>query len=231
MFGSKKPLWNKSGFLILASFLLSACSSKSDAIKPVAEMEAERGEKVYVVSHGWHTGLVVSARPIQDQLYPLRVRFGDTPYIEFGWGDRAFYQAEEATAGLALKAILWPTESVIHAVAVPEKVRDYFPGSKVISLCLRAADYASLIRYISNSFLKNEDGELLPLQGGIYGNSQFYAAVGLFSLVNTCNSWTARGLQSAGLDISPAFAFTAGSVMDYLATYKQSLTPPTVVCH
>ena len=188
---------------------------------------------IYVVSHGWHTGLVVPARQIQDQLHPLKVRFGDTPYIEFGWGDRAFYQAEEATAGLALKAMLWPTESVIHAVAVPEKVRDYFPDSEVISLCLRAADYASLIHYIANSFLKNEKEELLPLQSGIYGNSQFYAAVGLFSLMNTCNTWTARGLQSAGMDISPALKLTAGSIMDYLAAYKQSLTTmphPTVIC-
>ncbi len=223
MFNLKRRAYNKIA-LILIPFLLPACASKSHAVKPVEEIAVERGEEIYVVSHGWHTGLVVPARQIQDQLHPLKARFGDTPYIEFGWGDRAFYQAEEPSTGLALKAILWPTESVIHAVAVPEKVHEYFPNSEVIALCLSAADLSSLIRYISNSFLKNRKGEILPLQRGIYGNSQFYSAVGLFSLMNTCNNWTAKGLQSAGMDSSPTLKVTAGSVMDYVAAYKQSLT-------
>ena len=222
-------------FLIIISFTLSACFSNSYAIKSITETDAARGEEIYVVSHGWHTGFVVPARQIQGQLPQLRERFGDAPYIEFGWGDRAFYRAEEITAGLTLKAILWPTESVIHAVAVPEKANEYFLNSEVIRLCLGAAEYALLIRYISNSFLKNEKGEILSLQKGIYGDSQFYAAVGHFNLMNTCNKWTAKGLQSAGLDISPAFILTAGSVMDYVAAYKQSLTTTmagsAVICH
>ncbi len=221
-------------FLIAISFLLSACFSKSYAVKPLNETDAVRGEKIYVVNHGWHTGFVVPARQIQDQLPELKKRFGDTPYIEFGWGDRAFYQAEEITTGLVLKALLWPTESVIHAVAVPEKANEYFLNSAVIKLCLSAAEYSSLISYISNSFLKDENGEILQLQDGIYGDSQFYTAVGHFNLINTCNKWTAKGLQSAGMDISPSFKLTAGSVMNFVAAYKQSLstiTPrPAVIC-
>ena len=81
-------------------------------------------------------GFVVPARRIQFQLPKLRKRFGDIPYIEFGWGDKDFYQAKEITAGLALKAMLWPTESVIHAVAVPEKAYRYFENSTVETLGL-----------------------------------------------------------------------------------------------
>ncbi len=221
----------KGMFLILFSLLLAACFSKSYAVKPIDET----GEEIYVVSHGWHTGLVVPARQIQDQLPRLRERFGDAPYIEFGWGDRAFYQAEEYTAGLMLNAVLWPTESVMHVAAVVEKVNEYFPNSEVIPLCLSAAEYASLIGYIANSFLKDEKGEILPLQDGIYGDSQFYAATGYFSLMNTCNRWTAKGLQRAGFDISPMFKLTAGSVMDYVAAYKPSRATtaprPAAICH
>jgi len=221
-------------FLIVISCLLSACFSKSYAVKPLNETDTARGEKIYVVNHGWHTGFVVPARQIQDQLPKLKKRFGDTPYIEFGWGDRAFYQAEEVTTGLVLQALLWPTESVIHAVAVPEKANEYFLNSEVIKLCLNTAEYSSLISYISNSFLKDKNGEILQLQDGIYGDSQFYTAVGHFNLINTCNKWTAKGLQSAGMDISPTFKLTAGSVMNFVAAYKQSLstiTPrPAVIC-
>jgi len=73
-----------------------------------------------------------------------------------------------------------------------------------------------LLSFIASSFYKNQKGEILETQGGIYGNSQFYKGVGYFSLMNTCNKWTAKGLKSAGMDIAPAFKLTAGSIMNYL---------------
>ncbi len=42
--------------------------------------------------------------------------------------------------------------------------------------------------------------------------------------MNTCNTWTAKGLKSAGMDISPTFKLTADSIMDYMKEYRQSLT-------
>ena len=176
--------------------------------------------EIYVVSHGWHTGFVVPAKIIQNQLPNLSRRFGDIPYIEIGWGDKDFYQAKEITTGLTLKAILWPTESVIHAVAVPEQADKFFANSTVKTLCLSGREYSSLLRFISESFYKDQDGRILELKGGKYGNSQFYKGVGDFYLMNTCNKWTAKGLKSAGLDISPTFKLTADSIMEYLKEYR-----------
>jgi len=225
----------KSIFLLLVPFLFSACFSESYAVKPVKETAVTRDKEIYVVSHDWHTGFVIPAQQIQTQIPKLKERFGNTPYIEFGWGDKEFYQAEETTIGVTLSAILWPTESVIHAVAVPEKADQYFPNSQVIKLCLSSVELSSLINFISNSFHKNDNNEILQLSAGIYGNSQFYKGAGNFSLTNTCNKWTAKGLQSAGMDISPTFKLTAGSIMNYVAAHKQtkSNTAPysAAICH
>jgi hypothetical protein len=62
-------------------------------------------KEIYVVSHGWHTGFVVPASTIESRLPQLRDRFANAPYIEFGWGDKGFYQAKEITSGLTLQAI------------------------------------------------------------------------------------------------------------------------------
>ena len=62
-----------------------------------------------------------------------------------------------------------------------------------------------------------DNRNLLKLQKGIYGDSQFYKGVGNFHLMNTCNKWTAKGLKSIGMGISPTFKLTAGSIMNYLA--------------
>ncbi|GAA3537724.1 hypothetical protein GCM10022394_16670 [Zobellella aerophila] len=156
------------------------------------------------------------------RLPALRERFGGTPYIEFGWGEKAFYQAQEITSGLTLRAAFWPTPSVVHAVAVPHDVDAYFSSSDIETLCLTDNELSSLIEFIAGSLEKNEYGKVLPLEKGIYGNSQFYQATGDYYLMNACNQWTAKGLKSIGMDIYPMFKLTAGSVINYLRNYRHA---------
>jgi uncharacterized protein (TIGR02117 family) len=181
-------------------------------------------KKVYVVSHGWHTGFVIPAIDIQDKLPELKKRFPHANNIELGWGDKGFYQAKEITTGLTLRAIFWPTKSVVHAVAVPSDVQRYFSNSVIETLCLNELEYLSLITFISNSFARNETDDVMPQKKGIYGNSQFYTGMGDYYLMNTCNKWTAKGIKSAGLDISPVFKLTAGSIMNFLSKQNTTLT-------
>ena len=187
-----------------------------------AEIYKSAGNEVYVVNHGWHTGFVVPASEIQHVIPELKKRFGNAPYIEFGWGDNEFYQAKEITSGITLKAIFLPTDSVVHAVAVPPKADEYFKHSEVEKFCLGDSELNSLVEFISSSFYRDESGIILKLNHGIYGDSQFYKAKGDFHIFNTCNKWTAKGLKSAGMDISTTFKLTAGSIMNYLSSEESS---------
>lgn len=200
-----------------------ACSPKPNIVEPAQSDYAEVDGDIYVVSHGWHTGLVIPAGLIQSRIPELKGRFKNVPYIEFGWGDKGFYQSNEITTELIVKAMFWPTESVLHVVAVYDKAPKYFPDSQVEKVCLNGNGYASLIRFIENSFFKNEQGEIIKLNRGIYGDSQFYKSVGDFYSMNTCNKWTAKALKSAGMNITPAFKLTAGSIMDYIVENSQVL--------
>ena len=187
-----------------------------------AEIEKSARNEVYVVNHGWHTGFVVTASGIEHVMPELKQRFVNAPYIEFGWGDNEFYQAEEITSGVTLKAIFLPTDSVLHVVAVTQKADNYFKHSEVEKFCLEDSELISLVDFISNSFYRDESGNILKLNNGIYGDSQFYKAKGDFHIFNTCNKWTAKGLESAGMKISTTFKLTAGSIMKYLSSKGSS---------
>ncbi|MFC3150629.1 TIGR02117 family protein [Litoribrevibacter euphylliae] len=201
---------------VLLLFLVTGCSSQPWAVDHSEAYSSTGQHQIYVVSHGWHTGFVIPSKDVYKAIPALKTRFKGSPNIEFGWGDKGFYQAEEITSGLTLRAIFWPTESVIHAVAVPEDVPQYFNNSDVQSLCLNQAELDSLVAFIAGSFYRDKDKHILPQKNGIYGNSQFYKGVGDYYLLNTCNSWTAKGLKSVGMDISPIFKLTSGSIMDFL---------------
>ena len=134
-------------FSILIIIILAGCSAKPHIVSSAEEFDGSGQNEVYVVSHGWHTGFVIPAPDIQGVIPELERQFGNTPYIEFGWGDKGFYQAKETTLGLTLRAILLPTESVVHSVAVPQKVEEYFSNSEVAKLCLSDGELSALIGF------------------------------------------------------------------------------------
>ena len=216
--------------MILSFFLavvFSACSMEPLAVHRHVSAQRTGANQAYVANHGWHTGFIIPAAALRESIPEFGRRFGGEGHIEIGWGDRGFYQAEKITAGLAVRAIFWPSESVVHAVAVPTDPLEYFPNSKLVVLTLDDAELASLVQFVSGSLYRDGGGKPVPLGDGLYGDSQFYQGVGDYHLMNTCNKWTAKGLESAGMDISPAFMLTAGSVMDCLSAKAPPARAPS----
>lgn len=203
--------------------LLAACSGEPAAVLPIrsdAAHPSPRDIPVHIVSHGWHTGLVIPARELNATLPDLGNRFGAPAFYEVGWGDKGFYQAQEITAGLALRALFRSTGTVMHVSAVPLSPQDSFPESQLASFCVSREEIDALSQFLSGSFSHDDAGHLVPLSKGIYGDSRFFDAAGRYSAANTCNKWTAKALRSAGFEIDPSLKLTAGSVMRYLEHAK-----------
>jgi uncharacterized protein (TIGR02117 family) len=202
--------------IIFLSVVISTCSTEPNVIESPKAYSGLGINQVYVVSHGWHTSLIVPTINATAELPELAVRFPRSSYIEFGWGDKGFYQAKEITTGLALQAMLMPTDSVMHAVGINKEVAKFFPESDIELLLLTDDEIALLMQFISVSFARDSQNSLISTQLGLYGDSQFYQGVGNYYLMNTCNKWTAKGLKSFGMDISIMFKLSSDSVMDYV---------------
>lgn len=202
--------------LAILLLLLSACSTKPHVVKSTGII-VPAATGIFVIRDGWHTGFVIPSDTIQSRLPELVSHFGNTPYIEFGWGDRGYYQTDDKSLGLMIRAVLWPTDSIVYTRAIPAEPELYFADTKIERLCLDHQQFALLVSFIENSFYRGEDGNIVFSQDGLVDNSLFFKGVGEYYLFNTCNTWTARGLKSAGQDISPAFKVQAGSVMRSLA--------------
>lgn len=192
----------------------------------------ERGQALYLVDHGLHVGLVVPAGELQRHLPALKDDFPAARLMEVGWGDRAFYQDEQAGAGLALRALLWPTDAVLHLVPLSQSPRVAFAGLPVLELSVSPAGMERLLREVAASFARNEAGQLKEAGAGRYGGGRFYASVESYHLLHTCNTWVARRLVAAGLPLRPAWAFTAGGLMGQAACcvkgeYDEAHSPAT----
>ena len=213
--------------------VLWACAAPaptaSAAVSPVTR-------SVHVVSHGWHTSLVLRGDDVAVAAWPARADFADTTYLEVGWGDREYYQAANPGVWLALNAVAWPTPGVLHVAAFDAAVERYFAGTEVIEIGVTESGLQRLLERLRNSHELDTAGRPMALGPGLYGHSRFYASRERFHLFKTCNVWVATALHEAGVPVTPALAFTAGRLMAQLRplgrvpeTRLPATTPPRVM--
>ena len=203
-------------------FLVVACYTCSAPVKDLFPPGDNASTKtIYLVSHGWHAGIVLRRADIPADLWPENVDFPYAEFLEVGWGDKQYYQTPDAHFGITLRAALWPTSSVLHIVGFNGAVTAYYSSSEVIKIKLGEPGFELLSRYIAASFARDESGQALPLGRGLYGNSRFYLSRESYHLFNTCNVWTARALHAAGVPITPSFSITVEQLMAQAQTFGE----------
>lgn len=197
--------------IIFAIALLAGCSRPIEGLYPPDPNQTDN-KTVYLVNHELHTGMVLPKKDASPYLRSFD-DFKHAYYLEIGWGDAAYYQTEEATITMGLKALLWPTDSVLHVVALRMDPVSYFPNSEVVLLELSHKGFIKLVEFVDSSFALNEKNRTIRLGHGLYGESSFYRAKGTFYLFNNCNTWTANAIRSSGFPISTFYVYTSGNIL------------------
>ena len=197
--------------LIVIGVTGSACAGPIKSLYPPGNDEPSRS--VYVINHGWHAGIVVKKEDIPRNIWPESQDFPDAEYLEVGWGDRDWYQAPGCNLWFALKALFWPTSSVLHVIGFNGPIESYFPESEIIELELSLRGFERLFGYIQDSYARDASGRTIRLGPGLYRNSSFYLSNKKFHLFKTCSVWTAKAIRSAGYPITPSYAITVGNLM------------------
>lgn len=177
---------------------------------------AAQERRIFVTSNGWHSGIVVARGDVSELALPEAADFPDAPYLEFGWGDAVYYPTPRPGLGLALGAIL-PGPAVLHLVGLPDHPARVFPSARVVELSLSRDGLKRLLAHVAASIERGGAPRAQSNAAGLYAFSRFYPATGRFHLFNTCNTWTARTLQAAGLAIEADGVQTVDDLMARLA--------------
>ncbi|MEM8950426.1 MAG: DUF2459 domain-containing protein [Pseudomonadota bacterium] len=172
---------------------------------------------VSVIRDSWHTAIVVPRKElVETGLIPEIDDFPLARFIEFGWGDRAYYPAPDKTLRMALHAALRKTSAIIHISGLARSPESVYGDANVISIAMNRPTLQHMISFLDHYFDREEGGRLHPVAPGLHPNSHFYLARGEFHLFNTCNTWTARMLRAGGVNLSTAGVITSGQLMSQL---------------
>ncbi|MEM9060817.1 MAG: DUF2459 domain-containing protein [Pseudomonadota bacterium] len=214
--------------LIAGLTLMTAVSIVLTPADP--ELFPGEGPVVHVVDHGYHSGIMIRPADLRraaleldlidgalgDRLRWLTSRFPQAPWLEIGWGDAAFYQVTptigDIDVGLALRAILWPTESALQIVPIYLSPEDFLALDQGVSLRLSEAGLGALARELAETVPEDLPDAIGP---SLYGGGAFYPATLSYHLFRTCNHWVARLVRAAGAPTSPVLAtFSSTLIMD-----------------
>ncbi len=216
--------------LLAVCLFCGACAGPGERATCLAEPEAAV-KTVYLVSHGWHAGIVFQRADLTAAHWPVLDRLPMSKYLEVGWGDRDYYRSPDPSWAVTLKAALLPTRSVLHLVAFDAAVASYFPRSEIVALSLSESGFQRLSRRVAASFARDAAGNAMPLGPGLYGASYSYLSTESYHLFNTCNVWTARAIAAAGCPIAPATTITVERLMGQARDFGQLLQPAPALPH
>jgi uncharacterized protein (TIGR02117 family) len=193
--------------------------------------------EVIVVASLYHSGIVLPRAALVDAarrrtlpaMAAVVERFADYPRIEFGWGDEAFYTrvptSAELTTGLALQALFRPgNTSVLHVVGLHQHPRLAYLTDNIVALQVSEEGFDRLAAMLDATFARDANGAIEEMGRGLYGESQFYRAVGTFNVLRVCNHWIADLLDAAGVPTAPVLATLPQGLLWDLTTRAGAVT-------
>jgi len=189
--------------LILFYFLSAFCLSRITINdKPNNKEEIT----IYIMTNGVHTDIVVPTCTEQMD-WSKEIKYSNTisadstyQYLAMGWGDKKFYletpHFSDLKLSVALGAITGLNTSAMHTTYYKSIVEDETCKKITIS----KEQYASLTKYILNSFKKDKNGHVINIKTNAhYDNADaFYESIGSYSLFKTCNTWANDALKQCG---------------------------------
>ncbi|KAF0152771.1 MAG: putative outer membrane lipoprotein [Ignavibacteria bacterium] len=179
---------------------------------------------VYCVKENWHTGLMFEVSEFTIEQLPLLKLYADYQYVDIGWGDEDFYQAEDFNLYYAAKAILIPTPTVI-------RIDGYrFPMEEVIKwrefailFRLPRDSFIKFITFIKNSLKYDDTGNYI-ISKKVEGQPIiFFKSKDKYHMFRTCNTWAAQAIKAAGFKINTFCLLTARQFYKRLSEHGKIL--------
>jgi uncharacterized protein (TIGR02117 family) len=166
-------------------------------------------KEIHLIKQYWHTAIVIDKNDIEPEILPEIEYFNNFSLLDFGWGDEEFYQYPGFDSGLAFSALFYSTPSTLRVEGIGISKDTYFNISEIVVRILVTEEQLNkIVNFISSTLYRggNDSSVILSRQG--LGRIIFFKANGNYHLFNTCNTWLANCLVSAGIEIEDNIILT-----------------------
>ncbi len=205
---------------LLSLFVLTSLVGCITSPNPKKIPLAHTDHTIHFIYREWHTSILldVEAYARHSKLLPrsalLQAQLQQKKYMRIGWGDGNYFTGKNKTFGAATKALIASDYSAIQVLGYVQDPFASIPAETRVPLKITDKSMRRLVRYLDQSFLRNQQKELIELPAYAENTGAFFQAKGHYSLLSNCNTWSSRALQFAGLPIRSRLHLTAQSVFE-----------------
>lgn len=177
---------------------------------------------IYVSSISWHTGIVVPSNIFPASIWPRQHNYSNAAFLEIGWGDEDFFSNPGFNPWYALKAVFWPTPSVIQIRPIYGRVETSYYKNDVAKIEISGEQLQRLRNYLLEEFELDQNGKVIPATAGP-SNSYFFKGSSSYYFPKNSNVWAARAIKKAGFPIRPIWYQTTGQVVKKAAEFGEMI--------
>jgi uncharacterized protein (TIGR02117 family) len=200
----------KLAWLAVSCLLGSACASAPPAHDLAS---GDESRSIFVIRRSLHTGIALETRELSGTRLTTLEDASTARYLEFGWGDAAYYQAERTTMWAVLASVVTPSESVMSVLPLTQISRESTGDYEAVELRVSRDELRAVVSSIESAFANEAPTPTGRTRRTSAGELEFYAANGAFHLLRTCNRWTTDRLRLAGCTLLPWPVLTPGRAM------------------
>ncbi|MDJ0569163.1 MAG: DUF2459 domain-containing protein [Pleurocapsa sp. MO_192.B19] len=186
------------------------------------ETQASCQYRVCIVNFGYHSNILI---PVKNVIFDWsnylafnnvdENALSDYSYLGFGWGERTWYINPPTRLDRfifkGLKAFFSPNRAVLRV----QRYGSFPQHQEIECVGMSRANYLKLMKFIKQSFQKDEGGKIVRVLEKPQWHTTFYEAQGTYSLLNNSNHWTATGLRIADIN-TPLWAGHSAAIMRVL---------------
>ena len=148
--------------VLLISTWAIGCVAPSRTGQLVSESHLQanpaRTGTIYLIRHGWHTGLALKRAEIPASAWPESQLLEDANFIEVGWGDEAYLRSSFMNPFVMLNAAFLPSRSAIHVAGIRHSPENFFAHSQIVKIPVTDQQMHSLCRFIHDSYARDDTG-------------------------------------------------------------------------
>lgn len=208
--------------VILLVCSLPGCATSGACID--RDTPPEQTRTVYLVKRAWHTGIAIASADWPNRNWSVLADFPNSDYLEFGWGDELFYQAEPETLWLGIRAALWPTSSVIHVIGLRNPIAEHIHADDIVEVRVSADGVRRMAEAIEREFTESTPTATPVSLKAAPKPNHFYSAKRKFFFPRMCNWWIATRLKEANCPITPWTVVGASRIMREARSFESAMT-------
>jgi uncharacterized protein (TIGR02117 family) len=181
-------------------------------VRTAQAVAAGPGTTVVVIDHGWHTDIALAAADVTGPAAAVAAAFPGARFLEFSFGDRAFYMAREESVWLTLDA-MFPAPGVILVTGLAAPPEAAYGADRVARLSVTCRGLDGILAFLDRALATRAGATPQAIGAGPYAGSEFYASDETYDLLRDCNRWTLEALRQGGLPVDPDGVILAGQAM------------------